>query len=369
MTIDSRPWWNRVFRRKRYDLRADHRVSALPPRLDLKLNTTPMASRFDVNFADAGKSTASLETPAVPKVTFLTPSKSMPDATQPPSDPPPVPVIKATPVNPAVATAPGPTASPSSPSSLGFTRKLHSTTRPSGSLMADTRNMAGYSVPTYVPTSESAASSGESSSSSKRASGESGSASHSEPTPPIEAPIRASEDSAFYSTHDQVPPSEPVMHHEPGHQRPEPTQTPPVPQAVEAEVVQPQPVSEIQPEVQQDAVQPQPVHEMAPAPGPTHREVADSEAEHEKVTHAEPDLAEPAIEPTRLPSSPPYPKRSSSRPTVPMTQEHEYVPDDYASDDGYDYTETREGEIEYDYSETPGQFADTFGRSRTAVAY
>ncbi|BEJ11998.1 hypothetical protein CspHIS471_0204580 [Cutaneotrichosporon sp. HIS471] len=367
MAIDSRPWWNRVFRRKRYDSRADHRVSALPPRLDLKLNTTPMASRFDVNFAEAGKSTASLETPAAPKVTFLTPSKSMPDATMPPSDPPPVPVIPVIPT-PAVATAPGPPASQSSPSSPGFTRKLHSTTRASGSLTARTQNLTGFSVTTYVPTSESAASSGESSSSSKRASGESGSASHSEPTAPTEAPIRASEESAFYSTHDEVPPSEPVMHHEPVHQRPEPTQTPPVPQAVEAEVVQPQPVSEIQPEVQQDPVQPQPVHEMAPAP--TQREVADSEAQHAAVTHAEPDLAEPAIEPARLPSSPPRPERSSSRPTVPTTQEHEHVPDDYAFDDGYDYTETREGEVEYDCSETPGQYADrTFGRSRTAVAY
>ncbi|KLT44183.1 hypothetical protein CC85DRAFT_311224 [Cutaneotrichosporon oleaginosum] len=367
--VESRPsWWRRVFKRQRYDPRADRRVSALPPRLDLKLSTTPMASRLDVNFANAGQSTVSLDVlPTEPRPTSIPPSKSMPDAKALSREPPPPLPIAPAAVAPISSGHPEAqrSAPPASPSSPGFSRKLHSTTRASETLASRTQNMPGYSVTTYVPVSVSAASSADSSSSSKRESGESGSASQSERAlPETSAPVRASEESAFYSTHDEVPPSVPVMQPEPVHQRPEPVQPQHAPaQAVQAQVVQPEPVEQVVQPVshphhvvlfQQQAVQPEPVHEAQPQPQPIH--------------HA--DFEPQTAESSRLPVSPPRPPRSPGRPSAPLAHEpdHEHTADDYASDDAYDYSDTREGE--YDYSDSPEQHADmTFGRGRTAVAY
>ncbi|GMK57246.1 hypothetical protein CspeluHIS016_0400800 [Cutaneotrichosporon spelunceum] len=337
--IQPKPWWSRVFKRKRYDPREDRRrVSSVPPRLNLQLNSTPMGSSFNVDFAGVDQKTAPLETPSSPKVKFTTPSKSIPDATPPASDSPsPQPV----PVTPTTAIPSASPISPSSPASPRFTHKLHSTTRASVNLTPRTENLAGYAVATYVLAGESAAISG-----SKSAPGESGSATISEPTVPHEAPIRASDESAFYSTHGEVYPSEPVGHDE--------AVQSPDPQGVLA-VALPQSAREaIQPEVALAAELPEPV--VAGAQFPPKEPAKPEVIQIERAS----------TEPARLGASPLRAERSSSLLLKPTPVD--YTSDNYASEDDYDYSESYE--VQYDYSESPEQYTDkTFGHTRTAVAY
>jgi hypothetical protein len=128
------------------------------------------------------------------------------------------------------------------------------------------------------------------------------------------------------------------------------------------ELVQPPAVEPVQAHVETEAIQPEsqhaapePIHNLAPEPI--------NNLAPEPIQHDDPapeTYAEPHIEPARLPSSPPRPPRSPGRPALAAvpSHEHEHTADDYASDDAYDYSETREGD-EYDYSDSPQYDART----------